>query len=115
MPIIKTGFFILIILIMGTGCEDDKRDPLCYKGKVISLNYGDGCYNIIEITETPTNYDEELSTGTTLTFNPESYRGKINIGDVVYFKIIQYEDWVGPAYANCLWPKYTARLEFCKK
>jgi hypothetical protein len=109
--IIKAGFVILFLFVMGAGCEDE-QDPLCFKGRVISLNNGDGCNNIIEIIETP--YIGELAVGTTLTFDLESYGGKIHKGDVVYFKVIQYETWIGPAYANCIWPKYTASLEFCK-
>jgi hypothetical protein len=109
--IIKTGLFVLLLFMMGGGCDGD-LDPLCFKGRVISLNNGDGCNNIIEIIETP--YDGELSVGITLTFDLESYGGKIYNGDVVYFKVIQYDTWIGPAYANCIWPKYNALLEFCK-
>ncbi len=109
--IIKTGFVILFLFIIGAGCEDE-QDPLCFKGRVISLNNGDGCNNIIEIIETP--YVGELSVGTTLTFDLESYGEIMDKGDVVFFKVIHYETWIGPACANCIWPKYSSLLEFCK-
>ncbi len=104
-------FLLLFCLVfLGTGCDDD-RDPLCYKGKVVSLNNGNGCYNIIEILNNIN--DDKLHVGTTITFDPELYEKRLKEGDIVYFKIIQYAEWVGPGYANCLWPKFTAQIEFC--
>lgn len=38
----------LLLLIGGTGCE---QDNLSYQGKIISLNSGTGCFNIIEISK----------------------------------------------------------------
>ncbi len=109
--ILKIGVIFLFLSLMGAGCDDDERDSLCYQGKVVSLNKGNGCNNIIEIVKTINN--GELPVGTTITFDPELYGEKLNEGDVVYFKIIQYEEWVGPSNALCLWPQFTARIEFC--
>ncbi|HRC89909.1 MAG TPA: hypothetical protein PK910_07825 [Bacteroidales bacterium] len=112
--IIKTGFFILIILIMGAGCEDDKRDSSCYEGKVISLNQQTGCQNIIEISKTP--FDGELSVGTTISFNPVLYGNKLTVGDLVSFKVLEYEEFgdiIMPHH--CFTPQYAALIEFCNK
>jgi hypothetical protein len=105
------SIFSLLLFIAGVGCEKDKRDPLCYKGKVVSINNTNGCYNIIEIIETIKN--EGLSKGSTISFGSKIFEGELLENDIVYFKILQYEDWVGPAYANCLWPRYTAQIELC--
>ncbi|WP_026475022.1 hypothetical protein [Alkaliflexus imshenetskii] len=108
----KISVFLLLISLMGAGCEkDEKRDSLCFQGEVISLNQGDGCQNIIKITKSTK--DSEFEVGNTISFDPDLYGGTLKVGDVVYFKIIQYEDWEGPATAYCLWPKFTARIEFC--
>lgn len=105
------SIFFTLLFIAGLGCDKDENDSLCYKGKVISLNHGDGCFNIIEISENFNN--EELSIGSIITFDPHLFDRKLLENDIVYFKIIQYEDWVGPGYANCLWPQYTAQIESC--
>ncbi|MGQ7868299.1 hypothetical protein [Sunxiuqinia sp. sy24] len=108
----KITIILLLFSLMGAGCEeDDERDPLCYQGKIVSLNQGDGCQNIIEIVKTIK--DGELEAGNTMTFNPELYEATLKVGDVVYFKIIQHEDWAGPATADCLWAQFTAQIEFC--
>jgi hypothetical protein len=110
--ILKFNTFLLVVSLMGVGCEkDEKRDPLCFQGEVVSLNQGDGCQNIIRITKNTKDSVPEV--GNTTSFDPDLYGGTLKVGDVVYFKIIQYEDWEGPATAYCLWPKFTARIEFC--
>ncbi|WP_372935987.1 hypothetical protein [Mariniphaga sediminis] len=103
----------LCLLLLGAGCEKDERDSFCYQGKVITLNLGDGCPNIIKITEPVENGN--LVKNATISFNPDLYEGTLKVGDVVLFKVLEYEQWVGPATANCLWPEFTGQIEFCNK
>jgi hypothetical protein len=103
----------LCVVLLGTGCEKDKRDSFCYQGKVVTLNQGDGCQNIIEITKSAEN--GSLAKDATLSFNPDLYEGTLKVGDIVLFKVFEYEQWVGPATANCLWPEFTGQIEFCNK
>jgi hypothetical protein len=105
------SIFSLLLFIAGVGCEKDKRDPLCYKGKVVSINNANGCYNIIEIVETFKN--KGLSKGSTISFDPKLFEGKLILNDILYFKVLQFDEWVGPSYANCLSSQYTALIEFC--
>lgn len=107
---LRIGILFVLVFVLGTGCNKVERDPNYYKGKVVSLNHGDGCYNLIEIIKTINNGG--LPIGSTISFGPKSYKGNLIEGDIVYFKIIQYEEWVGFGYANCLWPQYTAQVEF---
>lgn len=100
-----------MLLVTDSGCNEDEQDPLCYKGQVVNLNQGDGCNNIIQIAGM--NNNGGLPVGSTITFNPKLYKGKLTEGDIVYFKIIRYEKWVGPSNAYCPWPQYTAQIEFC--
>lgn len=110
--LLNISFILLFLSFMWAGCEKDERNPLCYQGKVVSLNQGDRCYNIIEIIETIK--DGEIAVGNTISFDPKLYEATLKVGDVVCFKINKYEDWVGPATADCLWPRFTAQIEFCK-
>lgn len=110
--LLKISITLLFLSFMGAGCENDERDPLCYQGKVISLNQGDRCYNIIEIIENIK--DGEIAVGNTISFDPKLYGATLKVGDVVYFKINHYEVWVGPATTECRWPRFTAQIEFCK-
>lgn len=89
--LLKISFFFLFLSLTGAGCEKDERNPLCYQGKVVSLNQGSGCQNIIEIVETIK--DGELESGNTISFDLGLYGGTLKVGDVVYFKINQHEDW----------------------
>jgi len=107
--LLKVSLFFLLLSLTGTMCKDHELDLRCYKGKVVSLNQGDGCNNILEIVNTIDNNVFPL--GTKITFDPKLFSKKLNRGDFVFFKIIQYEEWVGPSTANCLWPKYTAQIE----
>ncbi len=102
---------LLFLFSLLQGCEDKRHDPYCYTGKVVSLNYGNGCNNILEIVE-PANKGD-LLIGSSMTFNPELSSKILNLGDIIYFKIIQFEEWEGPANAMCLWPQFTAQIEFC--
>lgn len=100
------------MILLGTGCEDEEQDPLCYQGRVISLNKGDGCQNIITITQTAEN--GELATNATISFNPDFYEGTLKVGDIVYFKIIEYEEF-GTCISTqpCTFPQFAASVEFC--
>jgi len=98
--------------MFGAGCEDEERDPLCYQGKVVNLNKGDGCQNIITITQTAEN--GELATNATISFNPDLYQGPLEVGDIVYFKIIEYEEFgTHISTQPCAFPQFAASVEFC--
>ncbi|MEZ5020254.1 MAG: hypothetical protein R2756_09065 [Bacteroidales bacterium] len=108
----QASLVFLFILLAVTACEKNKQDSLCYKGKVVSLNnIGNAHFNLLEIVEVPDN--AELSVGANITFNPGLYGGELNIGDMVSFKILYYERWVGPHYAHCTWPNYVALIDPC--
>ena len=98
----------------GAGCEKNKLDLLCYKGKIVNLNQQTGCQNIIEIVNTPD--AGALPVGTTLSFNPDLFGNKLKIGDIIYFKVLIYEkfgDIIMPHH--CFAPQYAAIIEFCGK
>jgi hypothetical protein len=101
--------FTLFILIGGMGCE---QDNIYYEGKVITLNSGDGCNNIIEISKS---IPQGLSVNSTITFDPSLYNRPLKIGDTVSFKIIKYEEWTGSVLDICIAPKYVGQLEFYSK
>ena len=73
---------IILFLVGGMGCENDN---LSYQGKIISLNSGSGCFNIVEISKS---IPQGLSVNSTITFDPRLYNGQLKVGDIVYFKII---------------------------
>jgi len=101
---------IILFLVGGMGCENDN---LSYQGKIISLNSGSGCFNIVEISKS---IPQGLSVNSTITFNPRLYNGQLKIGDIVYFKIIKYEAWTPePMVALCSAPQYVGQLEFYAK
>ena len=101
---------IILFLVEGMGCENDN---LSYQGKIISLNSGSGCFNIVEISKS---IPQGLSVNSTITFNPRLYNGQLKIGDIVYFKIIKYEAWTPePMVALCSAPQYVGQLEFYAK
>jgi len=101
---------IILFLVGGMGCENDN---LSCQGKIISLNSGSGCFNIVEISKS---IPQGLSVNSTITFNPRLYNGQLKIGDIVYFKIIKYEAWTPePMVALCSAPQYVGQLEFYAK
>jgi len=102
---IISSTILFLLMLCGAGCDNDN---LCYQGKVTSLNSGTGCYNILVIEKSVPN---GLSINSTIAFDPNIFKGTIKIGDIVYFNIVKYEKWVGPATAQCLWPKYSGELE----
>src|ERR1035437_1102592 len=98
---------IILFLVGGMGCENDN---LSYQGKIISLNSGSGCFNIVEISKS---IPQGLSVNSTITFDPRLYNGQLKVGDIVYFKIIKYEAWTPePMVALCSAPQYVGQLEF---
>jgi hypothetical protein len=111
--ILKFSAFLLLISLIGVGCEKDvKRDPLCFQGKAVSLNQGDGCQNIIRITKNTK--DSEFEEGNTISFDPDLYGGTLKVGDVVYFMIIEYEEFGNPVSTQpCTFPQFAALIEFC--
>jgi hypothetical protein len=101
---------IILFLVGGMGCENDN---LSYQGKIISLNSGSGCFNIVEISKS---IPQGLSVNSTITFDPRLYNGQLKVGDIVYFKIIKYEAWTPePMVALCSAPQYVGQLEFYAK
>lgn len=110
--ILKISVFVLLFSLMGAGCDDNEPDPQCYQGKVVSLNQGSGCQNIIEIVKTIK--DGELAVGTTISFNPELYGATLKVGDIVYFKVLEYEEFGNPISTQpCTFPQFAALIEFC--
>lgn len=106
-----TLFTIIALLLMMCvmGCE---QDSTCYQGKIISLNNG-ACYNIIKIEKS---ISQGLPVNSTISFDPNLYDGQLEVGDIVYFKIIEYEEWTGGiVIAMCTSPQYAGQLEFCNK
>lgn len=101
--------FTLFILTIGMGCE---QDNIYYEGKVISLNNGDGCNNIIEVSKS---ISQGLPVNSTIAFDPSVYNRPLKIGDTVSFKILQYEKWEGFVLAICFAPQYVGQLEFYSK
>lgn len=99
----------LLLLISGTGCKKEKETD-CYKGTIISLNDGNACNDIVRIDAAPKN---GIPIGTTLAFYSGLFDRKLKIGETIYFKVLRYKKWVGPANASCLWPYYTATIEVC--
>ena len=91
------------------GCEKRDYPTGYYKGRIITLNKGDGCFNLIEIQQS---IENGLSIGVRITFNKELHNKEFKIDDTVYFKINNYQEWEGPANASCLWPHYNAVIEF---
>lgn len=108
----KTYLFILIILFLLIGEMGCEQNNLYYEGKVISLNSGTGCFNIIEISKS---IPQGLSVNSTITFDPNLYNGQLKIGDTVNFRIIQYKEWTGYVFHMCIAPQYVGQLEFYNK
>lgn len=77
-----------LLLIIGVRCDDKDYPSDYYKGKIVLLNKGDGCSNIIEIQQS---IKDGLSVGSTISFNPSSYNKQLKLDDIIYFKIIRYQ------------------------
>lgn len=92
-------------------CDCDKNTPTCYTGKVIALNKGNGCNNILSIIKTPDN--GELVSNSTITFDPDLFQANLEYGDVISFSIISYENWKWISNTACLIPQYAAIIEPC--
>lgn len=99
----------LFLLLGGAGCEKEKTTD-CYKGTIVSLNDRNACNDIVRIDEAPEN---GIPTETTLAFYAGLFDRKLKIGETIYFRVVSYEKWVGPANASCLWPYYAATIEVC--
>lgn len=113
--ILKISSVFLLLIAMGAGCEkENERDPLCYQGKVVALNQADGCQNIIIIIKKAKN--GRLEDGNTISFNPNLCGDTLKIGDVVYFKVIEYEEFDNSISTQpCVFPQFAASIEFCNK
>jgi hypothetical protein len=109
--ILKISTIVLLFLFIGAGCQKDDLSHY-YRGKVVDINNGNGCYNLIEIINIPK--EASLLVGATITFDPKLYTKKnLEIGDMVYFKIILFKEWIGPNDAYCRWPQYVGQqIEF---
>jgi len=95
----------IIALFLLFGCEEDN---LSYQGKIISLNVS-ACYNIIQIEKS---IPKGLPVNSTITFDSNLYKGQLKIGDIVYFKITKYTEWIDVVIAICITPQYEGQLEF---
>lgn len=99
---------ILALLIIGAGCDEKDKNIDYYSGEIISLNKGDGCFDIINIKQAP---NDGLPIGTYIAFSTNMLEKDLKIGDIVQFRINNYEEWAGPATAACTWPTYSASIE----
>ncbi len=106
----------LCVVLLGAGCEKDEQNSQCYQGEVVNLNDGNGCNNIIKILETSANSDSLLVVGSRITFDPDLFGDTIKLGDIVYFKVLQYEkiDYSHFSTQPCsVYPQFGASIEFC--
>ena len=112
--ILTLSTVILLFAFIGAGCQKDEFDAPFYKGKIISLNPPrSGCQNIIEIIDI--SHNAELSVGTTISFDPQLSKRKLNEGKVIYFKVIEYGEFeIDAYYTECTIPnpEYSAIIEF---
>ena len=110
--ILKISIFILLIGLIGTGCEQEDQYSHYYKGEVVLLENKNGCFDILRIIRTPKN--ASLPSGATIGFDSKLYTTKkLEIGESVYFKIIQYSVPIDPS-TPCGMPQYIAQIEFNK-
>lgn len=101
--IFKLMFLFLFPVLLGGGC--DKDETANFRGKIISLNRGDGCNNIIEITHS---INKELPKGSTITFIYDANKRKFALEDIIYFEIISYTKLEnGITSGNCILPEFT--------
>ena len=102
---------ILFFLIGGIGCEDDIPSGYC-KGKIVALNNHVAYTDIIEIQQS---VDKEFAVGQTISVGVLLTDKGYKLNDIVYFKVISYQKWVGPETADHLWPTYTGVIELANK
>lgn len=100
-----TSLFLLVVM---AGCDGGNRNIDYYSGEIITLNNGDGCYDILKVKQSPEN---GFPAGTTISFYVGAENGKFKIGETIWFKVKYYEKWTGSASAMCLWPSYSASIE----
>jgi hypothetical protein len=109
--------FIMLLFcaaISGGGCDKNKQNSQCFQGKVVSINKGDGCNYIIEIQKTDKN-NSMLIVGSRITFDPKLLGNIVELGDIIYFRVIEYEIWEGPATTDCIWPNFIGtQIEVCE-
>lgn len=109
--VMKTKTFLftitaLIFLLGAMGCEDVPTD--CYKGKIIALNNHIAFNDIIDIQHS---VEDGLPVGQTISVGVQLTDKGYKLGDVIYFKIISSQKWVGPETADHLWAGYTGVVE----
>ena len=96
-----------LILLQVAGC---KKDSTCYQGRVVLLNNGAGCPNILTIEKT---ISGGLPVNTYISFNRDSLNLSVKEGDTFDFIIVRYEEWTSPVIAICIAPQYSAQIEIC--
>lgn len=103
-------FLLLIVLLsLNLGCSED---DVLYQGTIVSLNNGTGCNDIIKINKS---IPYGLLANSTISFNSNSYNGKLNVGDKVRFKILKYEKYLPQIIPDvCSAPQYVGQLEIYK-
>ena len=69
MKVTITKLFIAALLVPIFICDCSNKIQNCYIGKVISLNKGDGCKNVLAITKSPEN--EDLVVDSSISFDPD--------------------------------------------
>jgi hypothetical protein len=97
---------ITLFLLAGMGCEEVPADY--YKGKIIALNNHIAYSDVIEIQQ-PVEYG--ISIGQTISVGVQLTDKGFELNEVVCFKIIRSQKWVGPETADHIWPDYTGVIE----
>ena len=104
----KTIFSVIALcLVIVMGCKNDYPVDY-YKGKIIALNNHIAFSDIIEIQQS---VEDGLPVGQTISVGIQLTDKGYKVGDVIYFKIISSQKWVGPETADHLWPGYTGVVE----
>jgi len=98
---------IVLCFVIVIGCKNEYPVDY-YKGKIIALNNHIAFSDIIEIQHS---VEDGLPVGQTISVGVQLTDKGYKLGDVIYFKIISYQKWVGPETAEHLWPGYTGTVE----
>jgi hypothetical protein len=79
-----------------------------YKGKIIALNNHIAYSDVIEIQQS---VESGISVGQTISIGVQLADKGFKLNEVVYFKIIRSQKWVGPEPADHIRPGYTGVIE----
>ena len=109
--------FLILLLFVLQGC-DKRLAGNCYKGEVVHLNNGSGCFDLIKIVRS---VKSGIRENATLAFSnqyiEDAYGKKLKVGDIIYFKIPAYKEYDQPILAICFGPAYIITdgpIELCQ-